>query len=255
MAKEKKKRKKGARKKFFEVLIPLTASKAHLYHYSEEELNGSIIKLDLTKNLKGKNMEMRAKVKYEDKKLTSEILSLKLVSSYIKKVMRRGTDYIEDSFPVNSKDCKLRIKPFMITRKRVSRKMRGLIRNASKKFIESHAKIRVSKELFSEVMTNKLQKALSLKIKKLYPLALCEIRIIEIIGPADKVEKSNPEKISNKGSSKKEKDAESEAEEELESQEEAEEELDKTNTEEEEEIESEIEPEENPEIQDEEMQS
>ena len=31
-------------------------------------------------------------------------------------------------------------------------------------------------------MTNKLQKELSFKLKKIYPLALCEIRIFKIVG-------------------------------------------------------------------------
>jgi len=36
------------------------------------------------------------------------------------------------------------------------------------------------KEVASEVMANKIQKELSLKLKKIYPLALCEIRVLEL---------------------------------------------------------------------------
>ena len=34
---------------------------------------------------------------------------------------------------------------------------------------------------FNEIITNKIQKELSLKIKKIYPLALCEIRRFEVL--------------------------------------------------------------------------
>ncbi|MDP4039084.1 MAG: hypothetical protein Q8P57_00680 [Candidatus Pacearchaeota archaeon] len=192
-----KKRKKGARKKFFPVVLPLTASKVKLYSYSPEELEGSIVKLDLTRNLRGKNLELRAKIKYSEEKLTGELLSLKITASYIKRIMRRGIDYIEDSFETFSKDSKLRIKPFMITRNRVSRAVKKEIRNISKKFLESHTTIRNTSELFSEIMTGKLQKALSIKVKKIYPLATCEIRIIEVIGPAEKTEKSKDKTVKN----------------------------------------------------------
>jgi ribosomal protein S3AE len=40
---------------------------------------------------------------------------------------------------------------------------------------------KTSLELFSDIMVGKIQKELSLKLKKIYPLALCEIRILEIV--------------------------------------------------------------------------
>jgi ribosomal protein S3AE len=37
------------------------------------------------------------------------------------------------------------------------------------------------KELFNEIITNKIQKELSLKVKKIYPPSLCEIRMLRVI--------------------------------------------------------------------------
>ena len=115
---------KGAKKKFFEVEIPLISTKAHLYGYTPESIEGSVIKLDLTKNLRGKNLELRAKVKLEDGKLYGEILSLELNKQHIRRAIRKGTDYVEDSIKTNCKDAEIEIKPFLITRKRVSRAVR-----------------------------------------------------------------------------------------------------------------------------------
>ena len=185
---QKPKRKKGLRKKFFEAEIPLTTTKVHLYGYSPEELEGNVVKLDLTKNLRGKNLELKTRIKLKDNKLIGELLSLQLMPFYIKRVMRRGTDYVEDSFKIDCKDAELIVKPLMITRRRVSRTIRREIRNKARKHLESKIKILTVKELFSEIMANKFQKELSLKIKKIYPLSLCEIRIIKVLGPATKKE-------------------------------------------------------------------
>ncbi|MEK6792281.1 MAG: hypothetical protein AABX96_01065 [Nanoarchaeota archaeon] len=175
--------KKIVRKKFFDVSIPLTASKVKLYSLNEEELNNRVVNVDMTKNLKGKNVELKAKVIFKDGKLDSELVSLIVLPSYIRRTMRRGIDYIEDSFKTSCKDGELLIKPFMITRNHISRNLRKEVRNAAKKFLEGYSNIKTVKELFSELMTNKLQRSVSLKVKKIYPLAFCEIRWIEVIGP------------------------------------------------------------------------
>lgn len=190
MAEEQVKKKKSIKKKFFEVEVPLISSKAKLYGYSIGDFENKVIKLDLTKNLRGKNLELRSKIKVIKNELGSELISLQLIQSYIRKMMRRGTDYIEDSFEAGSKDSMLRIKPFMITRKRVSRAVKNEIRKAARKNLEAYITIRTTKEIFSEIMTNKLQKMLSQKVKKTYPLALCEIRMVEVIGPAEKPAKA-----------------------------------------------------------------
>lgn len=173
---------KSIRKKFFEVKLPLTATKVFLYGISEEALEGSVIKLDLTRSLKGKSLELKARVKKDSSlSLIGEPISLELVGSYIRKMVRKGTDYVEDSFDAECKDAILKIKPFLITRKKVSRAIRNELRMLAKKTLESHMKIRTSSEIFSEVTSNKIQKELFLKLKKVYPLALCEIRVIEIL--------------------------------------------------------------------------
>ncbi|MCU0642009.1 MAG: 40S ribosomal protein S3a/S1 [archaeon] len=172
--------KKGAKKSFFEAKAPMTAAKIHLYAGSMEELEGRIVKLDLTRSLKGKNFELKLKIKKAAEGLEGEPISLELVGSYIRRMMRTGIDYVEDSFVVELKDGKARVKPFMITRNKVSRSVRRELRESAKKFLGEHLKARTIKEGFSEIMTNKIQKELFVKLKKIYPLALCEIRVFEL---------------------------------------------------------------------------
>ncbi len=173
-------KKKGAKKAFFEVRAPMTSSKIHLYAGSAEELDGKIVKLDLTRSLKGKNFELNLKVKKTSDGLEGEPVSLELVGSYIRRMMRTGIDYVEESFVAELKDGKARIKPFMIARNKVSRSIRRELRNTARKFLQEYFRARTTKEGFSEIMTNKVQKELFVKLKKVYPLALCEIRVFAL---------------------------------------------------------------------------
>ncbi|MBS3071846.1 hypothetical protein J4408_02555 [Candidatus Pacearchaeota archaeon] len=182
-----KKVKKAVKKRFFEVEVPLTSAKVDLYAASIEELNGRVISLDLTRSLRGKNLELKLRVKVENGKLIGEPISAELVKSFIIKMIRKGTDYVEDSFESECKDVKVIVKPFMITRNRVSRAVRKALRELARKTLDSYMRTRDSKEIFSEIMSNKIQKTLSLKLKKIYPLALCEIRIFRVIEKVESV--------------------------------------------------------------------
>ena len=175
------KTKKIAKKSFFDVKAPITSVKIALYAASPEELDGKLITIDLTRSLRGKSFELKLKVKKEQDTLIAEPVALELMGSYIRKMIHGGTDYVEDSFNAESKDGLMLVKPFLITRKKVSRSVRHKIRYITKKHLESHIKTRTMKELFNEIITNKIQKELSLKVKKIYPPSLCEIRILRVI--------------------------------------------------------------------------
>jgi ribosomal protein S3AE len=178
---QKSKAKKGVKKTFFEVRTPLTATKIQLYGTSAEELEGKVVKLDLTRSLKGKNFELSLKVVKNEGVLEAEPIGIELLGSYIRRMMRVGIDYVEDSFVAECRDGKARVKPFMITRNKVSRAVRRELRNTARKFVEGHMKTRDTREIFTDIITNKMQKELFIRLKKIYPLALCEIRIFELV--------------------------------------------------------------------------
>ena len=191
MAKKTKgKSKKNVRKKFHEIKVPLTASKVSLYGADAEDLEGRIVKIDLTRSLKGKGFELKFRVDNGDKGLVGKPISSQLVQSYIRKAVRRSTDYVEDSFEAECRDCIVRVKPFLVTRNRVSRAVRQALRDTAKKHLIGYLKSRNAEEIFSEMMANKLQKGMSLKLKKIYPLALCEIRLFKILRDKEEAEES-----------------------------------------------------------------
>lgn len=181
-------KKKQLKKKFFPVESKLTSTKISLYASTPEELENKVIKIDLTKALRGRAFELKLRIIKDKQELQTDPLSLQLFQTYVKRITRKGTDYVEDSFEVDCRDHKLRIKPLLVTRKRVSRSVLNALRENARKHISAYVKIRTATEVFSEITSNKLQKPLSVKLKKVYPLSLCEIRSIKVLEPIEKKE-------------------------------------------------------------------
>ena len=168
------------RKKFFNVDMPIIGKQTQLQAFEIKELNNSYITYDLTRMLKGKNMILQLKVKSDKEMATSVTRQIKLTSSYLIKMVRKGTDYVEDSFSADCKNARLKIKPFLIARKKVSRKVKKALREMAKEELIKYIKLKDSETIFEELIKNRLQKELSLKLKKIYPLSLCEIRILKV---------------------------------------------------------------------------
>lgn len=168
------------KKKFFEVEIPLTNSSIEILAYNLESLNKRTIKLDLTRQLRGKSIEVVLQVKVEGDKAVASPIKLTLLPFFIRRMLRKNISYVEDSFSVKCKDAQMRVKPFLITRKKISRKVRKALREEAKNWLTDYIKNKSYKETFSDIIGNRLQKPLSLKLKKIYPLSLCEIRVLKI---------------------------------------------------------------------------
>jgi ribosomal protein S3AE len=171
------------KKRFFEVEMPIISKQTQLQAYELEELKERNIIYDLTRILKGKNLIMHFRVKVENNQAIAYPKKTQVLPCYIRRMMRKGTNYVEDSFTAQCKDNQMRIKPFLITRRKVSRAVRKALRNKAKEEINDYVKNKTSEELFEELMRNTIQRELSLKLKKIYPLSLCEIRILAIENP------------------------------------------------------------------------
>lgn len=171
------------RRKFIEVEIPLIRIKTELTGNSLIDLKDKTIKLDLTRQLRGKSVEIVFKIKTENEQAIAEPKKLTLMPYFIRRMLRKRISYVEDSFTAPTQESLVKIKPFLITRKKVSKAVKKTLRNLTKNWLEDYLAERKDKEIFNDVLSNKLQKPLSLKLKKTYPLSLCEIRILEILRP------------------------------------------------------------------------
>ncbi len=168
------------KKKFFDVELPLINKQTQLQAYEIKDLEDRIVKYDLTRMLKGKGMLLQLKVKIENDKATTTPKQARLLPFFLKRMVRKGTNYVEDSFSAQCKDAQLKIKPFLITRKKVSRAVRKALREKAQEELIDYIKDKTTEEIFKDLLKNQIQKPLSLKLKKIYPLSLCEIRVLKV---------------------------------------------------------------------------
>lgn len=166
------------KKKFITVQVPILNTEMRLLG-TPEELNNKTIKLDLTRKLRGKGLTLRLRIFNKNGKLVAIPNNMELTTSYIRRMVRKRTDYVEDSFTTRTKDVKITIKPFLITRKKVSRAVKKNLRNTAREFLLEYVKERDFIEISTEILSGTLQKTMLPKLKKIYPLSFCDIRIFE----------------------------------------------------------------------------
>ena len=169
------------KKRFFDVEMPIISKQTQLQAYELPELENRFIKYDLTRMLKGKSILLTLKIEIQDGKAVGVPRKIVLMPYFLRRMIRKGTNYVEDSFSATCKDAQIRIKPFLITRRKVSRAIRKALRNKAREELLNYVKDKTSEELFDEVIKNQVQRPLSLKLKKIYPLALCEIRVFNLV--------------------------------------------------------------------------
>jgi ribosomal protein S3AE len=173
MAQEKRK------KKFFDVEIPIVGKQTQMQAYEISELNNRFLKYDLTRILRGKGVMLTLKVKIENDIPSTYPTKAVLLPYFIRRMIRKGTNYVEDSFSAECQDAILKIKPLLVTRKKVSRAVRNALRIKAREELIAYVKDKTSDELFDDLLKTQIQKPLNSKLKKIYPLSLCEIRVLE----------------------------------------------------------------------------
>ncbi len=166
------------RKKYIEVQVPFLGESIRVLG-TPQELENKTIKLDLTRKLRGKGLTVKLRIFNQEGKLFAIPNSLHLASSYIRRMMRKRTNYVEDSFQTRCSDIRVTFKPHLITRKKVSRVVRKNLRNTTKNFIIEYCKERDYMTIAQEIFDGTLQKTLLPKLKKVYPLSFCDIRVFE----------------------------------------------------------------------------
>ena len=166
------------RKKFVDVEVPILDSTIQVLG-TVKNLTGKTIKLDLSRKMRGKGVFITLRIFERDEKLVAVPKKIELVKSYIRRVIRKRTDNVEDSFLAHCSDLRATVKPFLITRKKVSRAVRRSLRNVAREFLLNYLKEKTYYEICEEILEGSLQKTMLPKLKKVYPLALCDIRVFE----------------------------------------------------------------------------
>jgi len=166
------------RKKYISVKIPMLDSEMRVLG-TLTDLHMKTIKLDLSRKLRGKGLTITFRIFNHNETLIAIPNRMELVKSYIRRMTRKRTNYVEDSFAAHCSDVTATVKPFLITRKRVSRVVRKNLRNTAREFLVEYLKGKTYNEICLELMDGSLQKTLLPKLKKVYPLSFCDLRVFE----------------------------------------------------------------------------
>jgi ribosomal protein S3AE len=167
----------AVRKKFINIEAPLLEETIQVLG-TPESLAGKTIKVDLSRRLRGKSLEVILKI-YNKNGLFALPKNINLMKFYIRRMMRKRASYVEDSFLAKCRDIEVTIKPFLITRKRVSRAVRANLRRTSREFLTNYLKEKDYLDVCKELVSGQMQKEMLPKLKKVYPLSFCEIRVFE----------------------------------------------------------------------------
>ncbi|MEK6852795.1 MAG: hypothetical protein AABX59_02850 [Nanoarchaeota archaeon] len=166
------------KKSLYEIYVPeLKAEVGNVLVSDPKAVIGRITNIDITSFTKGKNGSIKIKlVSSNGSRIDGSIIGIKFFPSHIRRFVRRGISKIEDSFVVSVGKEKLRMKPTLMTRKRVKGKVQKALRRETRDFLAKSLADSNPELVFNEIIGGDLQKKLSQKLKKVYPLSFCEIR-------------------------------------------------------------------------------
>jgi small subunit ribosomal protein S3Ae len=115
-------------------------------------------------------------------KLVGEPKKIAFFHQYIRKNVRKGSSYVEDSFVCKTKEGrKLRIKPLLVTRRRISRSLGRALRRRARELVGKFCENATLPQIFNTFIFGILQQDMAKKLRKLYPLSFCEIRMAEVL--------------------------------------------------------------------------
>ncbi len=137
--------------------------------------------MQITGDIKSQTSEVKFEISgSKENKLETRVIGYYFSSSAIKRFMRRHMTRIDDSLVVMSKDdLKIRIKPFLLTKSKVSRSVEYSLRINLREELINFVRKTPYEQIFSMVIKYQIQKELREKLSKIYPIKNLEIRVLE----------------------------------------------------------------------------
>ncbi len=170
-----------------------------------EHLLGRTISANLA-NLTGDIRQQSVTLKFlvtslENDAGIADVVSCEMAPSAIRRVVRKGSDRLDESFVCEIENGqKVRIKPMIITKAATNSAVHRLLRKALVSSIAKYVRKHAFESLINEIITSKLQTTVKSELKKVYPLKAVEVRALGIV----REEKKGEEK---EGSAKREANA------------------------------------------------
>ena len=175
---------KRKKKAWYGLYAPESLNSAFLgetHVYSSSELIGKTVKMNLsmiTGDMKKQNVVTTFRVnEFKDNKGLSELIGYALSLAYIKRLVRRKRNKIDDSFLAKDKDGKLvRIKTVVMTNAKTYDSANSAIRLSLRAKIRKTLKEMSFNEFVNALINIRLQKDWKSSLNKIYPLKFLEVR-------------------------------------------------------------------------------
>ena len=161
--------------------------------YDPEQVIGRTVDLNLaflTGNFRQQNIKVIFQIyKVSGLKAFTAIKEVALYDAYIRRIVRKGTSRIDDSFKVTTKDgIDVQIKPLVVTRYRAHYRQRAAIRKKYREFLTNKVPELTYSELIEKVINKELQSEISPILNKIFPVQHVEIRKLTRLTPIIQVE-------------------------------------------------------------------
>lgn len=154
--------------------------------YNSQDLLGKVLRVNLmslTNEPKSQYITLYFKVKnVTNNGCSAEIIDYKINNAHIKRLTRKTSNKLEDSFLVKSKDgVSFKIKPLILTKYKSNKSALTALRLKAREFVTDFFSRTDSSQVFSSIIYNKLQMELKKNIRKIFPVAICEVKSCKIL--------------------------------------------------------------------------
>ena len=180
--------------------LPIKASKffdnellGESYVVGPDQLLGRTVAANLA-NLTGDIRQQSVTLKFIVNSLDGEagvadVIGYEMASSAIRRIVRRGSDRLDESLVCETSDGrKVRIKPMIITKAITNSAVHRLLRKVLVSSLAKLVKNNTFESLINELITSKLQMAVKGDLKKIYPLKAVEITALKLLQEEQKGE-------------------------------------------------------------------
>lgn len=177
------------KKKWFSILASPEFSEQIMGEtsaYEAEQVIGRTVSLNLgmlAPELRRQNAIVTFKIKgMQGQNAATMLVRYEISPMLIKRFVKRERDKAEDSFVAETKDgMKVKLKPFFVSRGFAHNSVFTAIRMKTRQLLSDEANKKTYSEFVIALVSGDLQKMLKAEIKKILPLAVTEIRVMELL--------------------------------------------------------------------------
>ncbi|MEW5896602.1 MAG: hypothetical protein AB1668_02845 [Nanoarchaeota archaeon] len=181
----------GVKKKlWYRIIAPKLFGQKELgeiYLSSPEVALGRVMKInlrDITGNVKDQNIYIDFKVNAVDGSvLRTSVIGYELTSIYVKKMVRQGTNRIDDTFYFQSKTGeKVTVKCLIITLYKTQRSLRTAMRRQLQFALEEEIKNSDFPTFIGDLVSRKILNEIRRRLHKIYPIKEVALRLVSLKG-------------------------------------------------------------------------